>query len=63
MQALIEDILVFSKIGFRDSTLVETDHKKIIEDVLVEMDDSVFILSYPLQTSAKLNGNEFRSVK
>jgi signal transduction histidine kinase len=41
MQALIEDILAFSKIGFQDSTLVETDLKKIIEDVLVEMDDFI----------------------
>jgi signal transduction histidine kinase len=41
MQALIEDILAFSKIGFQDSTLVETDLKKIIQDVLVEMDDFI----------------------
>lgn len=41
IQALIEDILAFSKIGFQDGTLVETDLKKIIEDVLVEMDDFI----------------------
>jgi light-regulated signal transduction histidine kinase (bacteriophytochrome) len=38
---LIEDILAFSKIGFQDSSLEETDLCAIIDNILIEMDDFI----------------------
>ncbi|WP_336516811.1 response regulator [Pollutibacter soli] len=41
MQALIEDILTFSKISFDNNPLEETDVNSVIKEILSELDDQI----------------------
>lgn len=59
MQALIKDILLFSKTSIEKPTFVETDLNEILRDVLAEMDTSLTIkkATINIERLPKLNVN------